>query len=550
MPVVRSNAVARGSVGMPFVYSIDGKYQGAVYTAEPLPPGLSLDSYGNIMGTPTSAGIFRVPVTAKSPFDLGSGILTIEIMDTLPLPTIDGNAVANGTVGKQFKYQFGGFHIPGSISAEGLPPGLSFSTDQRNFSGVPTTPGTYKVPIVATNSTGTVHAVLTIHISPSAPQPTPVLSSAAGAEATVGLPFSYAITAANIPTAFAATNLPAGLSLDAKTGVISGTPVTPGTFVIGISASNFSGSVSASLTLKVSSKPLSIPVILSGMRYRAQSRVPFAFRIVAGNAPESFSATSLPAGLTLNPITGEISGTPTMEGIYDVPVSATNAIGTGYAQLRIFIHDRAPRITSAIAVKAVESMPFKYTITANPKASYYSASGLPPGISLNASTGILSGIPTTSGTYPVTVGASDSWGSVDAKVSITVGKTLPQTPLIAGNAAVNAVRQYSFHYSISSGDPSVKFAASGLPGGLKFDSRTGVISGIPSSEGIFNVQLSASNEFGSSAAILKLTVVSYLTNFTETSPNSAGMTGTVGAPLRYKLQRLPGDPKDGSVYSL
>ncbi len=88
------------------------------------------------------------------------------------------------------------------------------------------------------------------------PTPTPVITSAAIATATVGQLFSYTITAKNTPTSFNATGLPAGLLLNTATGVISGTLTTGSTNTITISASNLTGTGNQSLTLTVNLDPI------------------------------------------------------------------------------------------------------------------------------------------------------------------------------------------------------------------------------------------------------------------------------------------------------
>ncbi len=80
----------------------------------------------------------------------------------------------------------------------------------------------------------------------------PAISSASTATGTVGSAFTYNITATNTPTSYAASNLPAGLSVNTSTGVISGTPTTAGAKSVLISASNASGTGSGTVTVTIS----------------------------------------------------------------------------------------------------------------------------------------------------------------------------------------------------------------------------------------------------------------------------------------------------------
>ncbi len=75
------------------------------------------------------------------------------------------------------------------------------------------------------------------------------------------------------------------------------------------------------------------PVISSSLAAPGTVGTPFNYFITATNNPESYSATGLPAGLTLNAATGEISGTPTTAAVSTVTIGATNAGGTGTAPL-------------------------------------------------------------------------------------------------------------------------------------------------------------------------------------------------------------------------
>ena len=78
-----------------------------------------------------------------------------------------------------------------------------------------------------------------------------MITSATTASGTVGSAFSYQIAATNSPTSYAATGLPAGLSVSTTTGLISGTPTAAGTSTVTLSATNSGGTGSATLTLTI-----------------------------------------------------------------------------------------------------------------------------------------------------------------------------------------------------------------------------------------------------------------------------------------------------------
>ena len=166
------------------------------------------------------------------------------------------------------------------------------------------------------------------------PTLTPVITSAATATATVDQPFSYTITADNAATSFAATGLPAGLSINPDTGVISGTPTTVGSSSITINASNAGGIGSRTLLLTVN--PL-VPVITSAATATTTVGQSFSYTITANNTPTSLNATGLPAGLTVNTATGLISGTPTTVGSSTITINASNAGGMGSQTLLLTV---------------------------------------------------------------------------------------------------------------------------------------------------------------------------------------------------------------------
>jgi hypothetical protein len=167
----------------------------------------------------------------------------------------------------------------------------------------------------------------------------PVITSPLTAAGFVGQFFSYQITATEFPESFGATGLPGGLILDTFTGVISGTPAHAGTSSVTIGAANAFGTGTATLVITITDTSLFVPEITSSLSASGTVQVGFFYTITATNVPTTYAATGLPAHLTLNPTTGQISGIPVAAGTSNVAISASNASGADSEILIITISD-------------------------------------------------------------------------------------------------------------------------------------------------------------------------------------------------------------------
>ena len=105
--------------------------------------------------------------------------------------------------------------------------------------------------MVAGNTDYALYDFQVLGMTASGAAPPPTINSNTVGSATVNQPFSYQIVATNHPTSFAARNLPAGLSVNTSTGVISGTSTAAGSFNVVISATNAAGTNNATLRLTV-----------------------------------------------------------------------------------------------------------------------------------------------------------------------------------------------------------------------------------------------------------------------------------------------------------
>ena len=149
-----------------------------------------------------------------------------------------------------------------------------------------------------------------------------------------------------------------------------------------------------------------------------QIGISFSYQITASNNPTSYSATGLPSGLQLNTATGLINGIPTASGTFQVVVTAH---GPGDATATVQIVIIGPTITSVLNPPSVQiGSSFSYQITANNNPTSYSSTGLPAGLQLDSTSGVITGIPTLSGTYYVTVIAHGVNGDAAGQLLVVV----------------------------------------------------------------------------------------------------------------------------------
>ena len=167
--------------------------------------------------------------------------------------------------------------------------------------------------------------------------------------------------------------------------------------------------------------PGSAPVISSTTAITGTNGFPLRYTITASNTPTGFGAGTLPAGISFNPVTGVISGVPTVTGSTTVLLSASNGIGIGTANLGLTIVDLAlPVITSSGTSTGIYGSSFNYTIAATNSPTSYNATGLPSWMEVNPGNGLLSGIPTAVGAYPVTISAINATGTTTMALVVTV----------------------------------------------------------------------------------------------------------------------------------
>jgi formylglycine-generating enzyme len=258
--------------------------------------------------------------------------------------------------------------------------------------------------------------------------PTPMITSSLSATGTSEEDFTYTVTATNNPTSFDASGLPGGLSIVSASGIISGTPTSTGTFPVVLAARNTGGVVSGTLSLVI--VPLPTPVISSSLTATGSADEPFSYTIAATGNPTSYGASPLPPGLVVTTTNGLISGTPTQTGTFSSTISAINSSGTGTATLAFdFLPPSAPVISSTLNVTGTEGTPFDYQIGATFGPTAFTSGTLPTGLSLDGSTGLISGTPTENGTFSAAISAINLAGTGTGTLALTILPPSPSSPV-------------------------------------------------------------------------------------------------------------------------
>ncbi len=222
--------------------------------------------------------------------------------------------------------------------------------------------------------------------------------------------------------------LPAGLTFNTTTGVISGTPtaVSSQTSYV-VTGTNSSGTVTATVVITV---VVAAPATLSYTTpnvYTVGNTITALNPTATGGPISSYSISpGLPAGLTFNTTTGVISGTPSaVSTTTSYVVTGTNATGTVTATVVITVNVAPPASLSYISpnvyTKTITITPLNPSATGGPISSYSISPGLPAGLTFNTTTGVISGTPSavSSQTSYVVTGTNAS-GTVTATVVITV----------------------------------------------------------------------------------------------------------------------------------
>lgn len=455
---------------------------------------------------------------------------TVVIGNPTTGPTITSAAPPGGQSGAAYSHSVTVNACPSlvtySVASGSLPPGVTLDPSTGSISGTPGAEGSFSGTIRATyvgGQFGSQAFNITITLGPPA-----ITSSGTAPVGVLNSAYSgYQITASNSPTAYGATGLPPGLTVNTATGLVSGTPTdsSGSPYTANVTATNASGTGNRNVVFVIQVTP----VISSAGTASGVTGTAFTYAITASNSPTSFSATGLPPGLTLNTATGVISGTPTSPGTFNATITASNSAGSDTDPLVITIGLGAPAITSAATAGGGIGVPFSYQITATNNPTSFGATGLPPGLSVNASTGLVSGTPSVSGTFNATISATNATATATQALTITLGLGVP---VVTSGTTASGGTGAPFLYQITATNVPTSYGATGLPAGLAVNAATGLITGAPSAAGTFSANVSATNSSGTGTLALTINV----TQLPPTVVTGVPVTGAAGVPFSYRIE--------------
>jgi hypothetical protein len=244
-----------------------------------------------------------------------------------------------------------------------------------------------------------------------------------------------------------------------------------------------------------------------------------------GTPPYTWSAPigSLPGGLTLS-TSGVLSGTPTVAATYSFAIYVTDSQGTKINQLFQLTISSSMIIMPTSLPNAIVSTTYpttNFSATGGTPPYYWTALGLPTGLSLNYNTGVLSGTPSTPGTYPVTVQAEDSaTNTATQPYSITIWNSITITPNPLPTAGVGVAINQQLTPSGGAGAPYTSWSLASQPSWLTVTS-SGVLQGTPLAAGTYPFTVTVKDSAGDSGPVPLSLTVSPIAITPSSLPNAA-----------------------------
>ena len=305
------------------------------YSFSGLPSGLS-SSGRTVTGSPSSSGSFTVTYTVSDSAGLSDAetfTWTISDPDLLPsAPNIGNRSNLVGDTVSWLVPAGSGGDPPLTYAMTGLPAGLTFGTGTSRVTGSPTTAQMRTVTYTVTDQDGDTDSDTFVWEITEPPNPVPSFGTYEDRANVVGTEISDvtlpAATGGDPPLTYSIAGLPAGLTFNTGTRIVSGTPTTDSINTVTLTARDTGGDeADLVFTWTITTPPPTAPS-LSNRTTTQGTSVGVTLPVGTGGAtPLSYSISGLPAGLSFNSGSRRVSGTPTTAQTRTVTYTVTGANG-------------------------------------------------------------------------------------------------------------------------------------------------------------------------------------------------------------------------------
>jgi hypothetical protein len=581
IPVLTSpgnKTVAEGS-NLTFTLSAtDAGGEALTYSGSNLPSGATVNpTTGVFSWTPTyyQAGIYDVTFVATDSTSLSdSKTIRITVTNVYDPPALASIGPKSGAEGSPLSFTISATD-PQSMSinysATNLPSGASFNSGTRTFSWTPgyTQAGTYNVTFTAANTIPLSSSeVVTITIANT--NRAPSLAAVSPVTAAEGAAISFTLSGTDPDgdsVTYSGSNLPSGASVNPTTGAFAWTPGydQAGSYVLTFvvtDAAGLSGSASATFTITNTNRA----PVFTNMASRSGAEAAQLSFTVAVDDPDgdtfTLTPTGLPPGATFNAVSRRFTWTPDYgdAGTYQIGWTATDSGGLSTVQvttITIAKTNRAPSLTPISSQNGVEGTPISITLSAidpDGDSITYSATGLPSGASIGASSGKFTWTPTytQAGTYQVTFAAIDSGGLQDVLTVLFTIANLNRAPKLNTFLPPDVMEGETMAFTISGSDPDsdpLTYLASGLPEGAVLNPNTGAFSWVPQAGQYGSYQVTFSVSDGALMDSLAVTLTVNTLNHRPVLKPQPDITIAAGRTITFTVSATDQDG-DQLVYAL